>query len=64
MRVAYSGDNDADGYAYGLDLQFRGEFVPGLESWVNYGFLVAREEFKPEFQNEFNQGDNAQCVKL
>ncbi len=56
VRVAYSGDNDTDGYAYGFDLQLRGEFVPGLESWVNYGFLVAREVFKPEFQTEFNQG--------
>ena len=44
-RVLYSGENDSEGYAYGLDLQFRGEFVPGLESWLNYGFLVTRERF-------------------
>lgn len=47
VRVRYSGVNDAKGYATGLDLQLRGEFVPGLESWVNYSFLVAREEFLP-----------------
>ncbi|HYE95333.1 MAG TPA: TonB-dependent receptor [Rubricoccaceae bacterium] len=45
VRVLYSGENDSEGYAYGLDLQWRGEFVPGLESWVTYGFLVARERF-------------------
>ncbi len=44
VRTVYSGQNDADGYAFGLDLQLRGEFVPGLESWLNYGFLKTSEE--------------------
>ncbi|MEM8558553.1 MAG: TonB-dependent receptor [Bacteroidota bacterium] len=44
-RVTYAGTNDADGYALGLDLQIRGEIVPGVESWVNYGFLTTRETF-------------------
>ena len=44
-RVAYSGENDSDGYAYGLDVQLRGELVPGLESWINYGFLKTEERF-------------------
>lgn len=48
VRVNYSGDNDTDGYTYGVDLQLRGEFVPGLDSWFNYSFLVARERFKDE----------------
>ncbi len=56
VRVNYSGENDADGYVYGLDLQVRGEFVPGLESWVNYGFLVAREDFLPSFEDTFTAG--------
>lgn len=50
VRVRYSGDNDSKGHAAGLDLQLRGEFVPGLESWVNYSFLSAREEFLPAFR--------------
>lgn len=56
VRMVYSGENDSDGYAYGLDLQVRGEFVPGLESWVNYGFLVTREQFRDEFLTPYNQG--------
>ncbi|HCR48000.1 MAG TPA: TonB-dependent receptor, partial [Bacteroidetes bacterium] len=55
-RVTYSGENDSEGYTYGLDLQVRGEFVPGLESWFNYGYLVARERFLPTFQNTQNVG--------
>lgn len=56
VRVQYSGENDADGYAYGLDLQVRGEFVPGLESWVNYSYLKTDERFRPAFQNDRNSG--------
>jgi hypothetical protein len=44
VRTVYSGENNAEGYAFGFDLQLRGEFVPGLESWLNYGFLKTSEE--------------------
>jgi hypothetical protein len=56
VRIRYSGHNDSNGYAYGLDTQLRGEFVPGLESWVNYSFMVARERFLPAFHTEYNTG--------
>jgi len=56
VHLEYSGFNDSYGYAYGLDLQVRGEFVPGVESWVNYGFLVTREHFLPAYENDYNRG--------
>lgn len=56
VRINYSGFNDATGYIYGLDLQTRGEFVPGMESWINYSFMVARERFLPEFETDLNNG--------
>lgn len=55
-RVEYSGVNDAHGFVYGFDVQLRGEFVPGLESWVNYGFMVNRERFEPDFLTRYNAG--------
>lgn len=57
VQVRYSGENDASGQVYGLDLQVRGEFVPGLESWFNYGFLKATETFEPAFRTSLNGGD-------
>ena len=59
VRVRYSGKNDARAYAYGVDLQLRGEFVPGLESWANYSYLVARENFLDPFVTQLNSGDVA-----
>lgn len=45
VRVVYSAENDSEGYAVGADVQLRGELVPGLESWINYGFLKTDERF-------------------
>ncbi len=56
IRLDYSGRNDTDGYAIGLEFQVRGEFVKGLESWANYSFLVSKEKFRPEFTSELNDG--------
>lgn len=56
VRINYSGLNDAKGYIYGLDLQTRGEFVPGMESWINYSYMVARERFLPQYVTDFNAG--------
>lgn len=58
VRVEYSGDNDATGLTYGLDMQVRGELVPGLESWINYSYLNATEDFLPAFEDEFTVGSN------
>ena len=56
VRVLYSGENDARGKAYGLDMQLRGELVPGMESWLNYSYLVARETFDPAYRTIRNEG--------
>ena len=36
-------NNDAEAYAYGLDLRLNGEFVPGTESWLSIGYLKTEE---------------------
>ncbi len=56
VRINYSGFNDASGHVYGLDLQARGEFVPGMESWINYSFMVARERFLSRYATRLNAG--------
>lgn len=43
VRIRYRADNDATAYAYGLDLRLNGEFVPGTESWLSFGYLKTEE---------------------
>ena len=43
VRVRYSGHNDSQGYAGGLDLKLYGELVPGADSWISFSTMVARQ---------------------
>lgn len=43
VRIRYAAANNAVAYAYGLDFRINGEFVPGTESWFNFGYLKTEE---------------------
>jgi len=43
VRIRYRARNNAEAYAYGVDLRLAGEFVPGTESWVSFGYLSTEE---------------------
>ena len=45
VRVRYSGKNDSQGYAGGMDLKLYGELVPGADSWISFSTMVARQHF-------------------
>lgn len=46
VRVRYSGKNNAEGYAYGIDARLFGEFVPGIDSWVSASYARAYENIE------------------
>lgn len=43
VRIRYEANNNAKAYAQGLDLRLNGEFVPGTESWLSFGYLKTEE---------------------
>jgi len=43
VRIRYRANNNAEAFAYGLDLRLNGEFVPGTESWFSFGYLKTEE---------------------
>lgn len=43
VRIRYRANNNAVAYAYGLDVRLAGEFVPGTESWVSFGYMKTEE---------------------
>ncbi|MBK8700306.1 MAG: carboxypeptidase-like regulatory domain-containing protein [Saprospiraceae bacterium] len=43
VRISYAAQNNAEGYAAGLDVRVNGEFVPDAESWVNFSLLTTKE---------------------
>ena len=44
VKIRYSGENSAKGYAMGLDMKLYGEFIPGVDSWVSFGLMKAQQE--------------------
>ncbi|KAF2514288.1 TonB-dependent receptor [Flavobacterium foetidum] len=46
VRIRYAADNNAKAYAQGLDFRLNGEFVPGTESWVSFGYLKTEENYE------------------
>lgn len=43
VRIRYAANNNATAYAQGFDFRLNGEFVPGTESWVSFGYLQTEE---------------------
>ena len=43
VRIRYYPQNTATGYAYGLDTRITGQFIRGLDSWLNVGMLRTAE---------------------
>lgn len=43
VRIRYRANNNAEAYAYGLDMRLNGEFVPGTESWLSLGYMKTEE---------------------
>jgi hypothetical protein len=53
VRTRYYANNDAVAYAYGLDFNVHGEFVPGIESFFKLGMLQTREDLTYDSYKEF-----------
>jgi hypothetical protein len=54
VRLKYTANNDAEGYAAGIDMKLNGEFVEGVESWLSLSFLKTEENIKNDFYNNKN----------
>ncbi len=46
VRIRYSGANNSEGYAYGLDTRLFGEFVPGVDSWISASYARVYENIE------------------
>lgn len=44
VRIRYYGENSAHGFAYGLDTKLSGEFIRGIDSWLNISYLKTMED--------------------
>ncbi len=51
VRIRYFDENDATGYAAGIDFRVNGEFIQGTQSWFSLGLLTTRENINGDDKN-------------
>jgi hypothetical protein len=49
VKIIYSAENDAKGYATGLDVKLSGEFIAGIESWISFSLMKTEEDIIGDF---------------
>lgn len=49
IRVRYYAQNNAKGFAAGLDMKINGEFVKGVESWASFSIMGTQEDILNDY---------------
>ncbi|WP_185968944.1 TonB-dependent receptor [Carboxylicivirga sp. M1479] len=62
VRIRYSGNNNAKGYAAGVDFKINGEFVKGVESWANLSIMKTEEDILDDYYIETDEDGNETVV--
>jgi hypothetical protein len=62
VRIRYYAENSAKAYAIGADFKVNGEFVKGVDSWVNIGFLQIQEDIKNDFYYDYYNSDGEKII--
>lgn len=57
VRTRYFGENNAKGYAAGMDFKINGEFVKGIESYASLSFLRTQEDILDDYYYNYYNSD-------
>jgi hypothetical protein len=62
VRIRYLPDLKSKGYATGIDFKINGEFIPDVESWVNFSIMQTREDIIGDSYYIFYNSDGEQII--
>ena len=62
VRIRYLANNNAHGYAYGLDMRLNGEFIKGVESWASFSLLKTMEDIDNDFYYAYYNEDGEKII--
>jgi hypothetical protein len=62
VRIRYYANNNARGYATGIDLKVNGEFVKGVESWFSMSIMQTQEDIKDDFYYDRFNSDGEKII--
>lgn len=62
VRIRYLPEMRSEGYATGIDMKINGEFVPDIESWVNFSFMQTQENIIGDYYEVFYNTDGERIL--
>lgn len=62
VRIRYFAENNADGYATGLDFNLNGQFVKGVDSYVSMSIMQTREDIQDDFFFRYLNASGEQII--
>ncbi len=62
VRIRYYAENNAHGYATGIDMNVNGEFVKGIESWASLSIMKTQEDIENDFFYEYFNSDGEKII--
>ncbi len=60
VRIRYYGENNAVGYATGVDMKLNGEFIKGVESYASLSWLKTEEDILDDYYYDYFNSDGEQ----
>jgi hypothetical protein len=62
VRIRYTAQNNAHGYATGIDFKINGDFIPGTESWMSLSFLKTAEDIKDDYYYDYYNASSEKII--
>ncbi len=62
VRTRYFAENNAVAYAYGLDFNMNGQFIPGIESYFKFGLMQTKENLLDDSYTDYFNSDGDKII--
>jgi hypothetical protein len=62
VRIRYYAENNAVGYATGIDLKVNGEFIKGIDSWASLSVMQTKEDILDDFFYRYINSDGERII--
>ncbi|MDH4129646.1 MAG: TonB-dependent receptor, partial [Spirochaetota bacterium] len=59
VRIRYYATNNSKGFATGVDFRLNGQFVKGIDSWVNMSVMTIQENIKNDYYYSYRDSTGA-----
>jgi len=63
VRILYTAQNNAHGYATGIDFKINGEFIENTESWMSLSFLSTKQDIEGDFYYDYYNAEGKKIIK-